>query len=643
MREARSSARIVEPARGATPGMPRGEGGRPTREELHTEVHRQVLARGGKAHGNGEWRFRCPEEAKHRNGDAHPSADWNPEKDGGVWICRVCGAHGGVSDLARRLGIRLSGRSRVGATADLHAFARERRLPMATLHAFGVRGSQLRNRPALRFPTVLGIDRLKYTDGGHPKYAWTRSGGRAHCYGLALAVGLLRPGSLLYIVNGEPSVWAAYTAGLPAVCFCAGEVTAPPPLVTELVTKLRAEGVNSVRIVYDLDEAGRTGALKLRQVLQATGLDVIALDLSPALAELAGGDLDDLHRRVGADLPAILSTLPALVDSGGGELSLPSSNSDDRACPDSRGWPDGPDASGCPASSTTPDGTAASVSSSSPASTASSTGPAGPDGTDASDGTRGELPLPGRLIETAHTLAEDLRRRSTFDARRLPFTVARALRGIDPSADLPTTYPASLQEAVSEFWRVLQLPSPPPWLAAMSDFAQDDGLFYTVAAAWEKVRSPGRDALAVAFRQALASPIVLSLSAPGPRFGRLTSTAYYLQKFRGDLPIQLPVERLGTLLDCSPRHVSTLLGYACRHAIIITVDHKWSLVHRKAKSYRFNLASKSYVAPDLVNGPCRGCGEQSWYRDGIGTFICPPASGCGSGIAGLVQSSERIP
>lgn len=39
----------------------------------------------------------------HCNGDADASADWNLTK--AVWICRACGAKGGVVDLAQRLGI----------------------------------------------------------------------------------------------------------------------------------------------------------------------------------------------------------------------------------------------------------------------------------------------------------------------------------------------------------------------------------------------------------------------------------------------------------------------------------------------------------------------------------------------------------
>jgi putative DNA primase/helicase len=66
-----------------------------------------VLARQGKAEAHGEIRFRCPCPQKHTNGDAHPSARYNPVK--AVWTCDVCKAGGGALDLAARLGVEVYG------------------------------------------------------------------------------------------------------------------------------------------------------------------------------------------------------------------------------------------------------------------------------------------------------------------------------------------------------------------------------------------------------------------------------------------------------------------------------------------------------------------------------------------------------
>ena len=63
------------------------------------------------------------------------------------------------------------------------------------------------NRPCIHFRTTLGIDRIKFLDGAKPKYLWAATGGKAHWYGMDAA--RRRGGPVLYIVNGEPSVWAA--------------------------------------------------------------------------------------------------------------------------------------------------------------------------------------------------------------------------------------------------------------------------------------------------------------------------------------------------------------------------------------------------------------------------------------------------
>ena len=59
-----------------------------------------VLARQGRVEG-GEIRFCCPCPERHENGDAHPSARFNPAK--AVWCCDVCSAGGGALDLANLL------------------------------------------------------------------------------------------------------------------------------------------------------------------------------------------------------------------------------------------------------------------------------------------------------------------------------------------------------------------------------------------------------------------------------------------------------------------------------------------------------------------------------------------------------------
>ena len=66
-------------------------------------VTQAVRQRDGRALQGGEVQFSCPEAQDHRNGDANPSASWNPAK--AVWNCHACGSHGGILDLADRLGV----------------------------------------------------------------------------------------------------------------------------------------------------------------------------------------------------------------------------------------------------------------------------------------------------------------------------------------------------------------------------------------------------------------------------------------------------------------------------------------------------------------------------------------------------------
>ena len=163
------------------------------RDELIAAVHQAVLARGGRQHGD-EWRFPCPEPDRHKNGDRDPSADWNPKK--AVWCCRVCGARGGVIDLAKRLGINLGTRRDSVRPPSLVEFAQARRLPVELLKdTFGVRAVVHQGRPALRYPTTLGVDRLKYLDRAKPKYTWATKGAGPHWYNLDRALELLHAGA----------------------------------------------------------------------------------------------------------------------------------------------------------------------------------------------------------------------------------------------------------------------------------------------------------------------------------------------------------------------------------------------------------------------------------------------------------------
>jgi hypothetical protein len=279
---------------------------------LVADVVRALEERGVEREG-AELKFRCFRPERHEHCDVHWSAYFNPEK--AVWLCRVCSEHGGLLDLADRLGVPLPQREDV-LPPRLEDFAQARYLTLETLSQFSVRAVVEFGRPALRYPTAVRIDRLKFLDGQKPKYRWARKGGRRHWYGLHEALTLLAAsGSRLYLVNGEPSVWACRDAHVPAICLAGGERATPTrALVEELAASLAPVGRSvEVAVVYDTDAAGKNGAPEVLTTLKAAMVNVVALDLAAAIPDVVGADVDDLHRQVGDGLAAALDSLPKLV------------------------------------------------------------------------------------------------------------------------------------------------------------------------------------------------------------------------------------------------------------------------------------------------------------------------------------------
>ncbi len=188
----------------------------------------------------------------------------------------------------------------------LDGFCEERKLDKSRLRSrWRVREVEHHGRPALEYDTAIGVKRYKYLDGGTKNW-W--KGGRAHWYGLNAAK---QRGGTLYIVNGEVSVWACDQHDIAAVCTCTGEGTPPD---AEMVQELVRCGFDAVRVVFDRDTTGANAAPKMVQALKAGGVDAEALALPAYLGE--SGDVDDLQRWHGADLPGVLASLPPLEMAG---------------------------------------------------------------------------------------------------------------------------------------------------------------------------------------------------------------------------------------------------------------------------------------------------------------------------------------
>lgn len=197
----------------------------------------------------------------------------------------------------------------------LAEFCSERRLDPDRLLKAGVCEVLFSGRPSLRYPSPCGVDRIKFLDGEKPKYSWAGAGGSTCWYGLRKAKAL--GGPLVYLVNGEPSVWACTQEKVPAVCLCAGEGTAPTP---ELIEELREAGFTRVLVVFDVDGPGRMGARRVVAALRVAGVEVEALELPSSLGE--GGDVDDLHQLHGSRLGAALSGLPVLHDEEAAQVGV---------------------------------------------------------------------------------------------------------------------------------------------------------------------------------------------------------------------------------------------------------------------------------------------------------------------------------
>ena len=197
----------------------------------------------------------------------------------------------------------------VPTTAEeaMKALQAERMLRPETIESFGIRPDHAAR--AWAYP-VRGGTRYKAWDRGASgsKY-WSSPGTPNQLYGLDR---IPRGTREIWLVNGEPSVWACFQAGVPAVCGIAGEGNLPK----DAASTLMAHGVRHVRICFDLDEAGETGALRAAASLRPPLLVTICR-LPAALGP--GGDVGDLYSSLGGDDEAFRDALRSLP----GEPYLP--------------------------------------------------------------------------------------------------------------------------------------------------------------------------------------------------------------------------------------------------------------------------------------------------------------------------------
>ena len=214
--------------------------------ELVACVTTAVEQRAGRRHGR-EWRFRCLQADRHRNGDAHASARWHEGK--AVWHCDVCGVGGGALDLARRLGVLEPHDRRPNVLETVYA---------------------IRNAAGELVAEHVRRDRAD----GSKTFAWRRAGrwglGGLNPADLPLygteAIAGTPAGSLVVVVEGEKVRDALTERGILVAGTVTGASGTPSPAALEVLVG------KDVVLWPDADGPGRAHMQRIAERLVALGI-----------------------------------------------------------------------------------------------------------------------------------------------------------------------------------------------------------------------------------------------------------------------------------------------------------------------------------------------------------------------------------
>lgn len=159
-------------------------------------------------------------------------------------------------------------------------------------------------RAGFKFVTPAG-DRFRYIDGLNPRYSHAK-GYKPCWYYLDAAVKRAQYDALpILLCNGEISVIAALSKGIPATCITSGAERGIPELLLET---LKSKWGGPVAVALDCDETGRNAAEKLTMQLRNAGFVVTNLDLQLG----TGGDVAD-WLRLNPDTPTLIYSVPPIV------------------------------------------------------------------------------------------------------------------------------------------------------------------------------------------------------------------------------------------------------------------------------------------------------------------------------------------
>ena len=227
-------------------------------------------------HG-GWWITKCP-----YHDDKNPSLNFS--EDG--YNCFGCNSKGHINKLAEDLGIRepqnnagmTNGADSVSVATAMEALTKNRSLQPNEIERLGISFNEATQTYCYR-DSEWPDDTIRHKafNGSGQKYRWEKyQKGKVDVYGVSYALRLYEISGItsqFYLVEGEPDVWTMQQARLPAVSFTSGATSVPEAGVRTLAEA----GIMEVSIIYDLDDAGRTGSMKAAKALEAGGIDEVSL------------------------------------------------------------------------------------------------------------------------------------------------------------------------------------------------------------------------------------------------------------------------------------------------------------------------------------------------------------------------------
>lgn len=258
-----------------------------------------------RARGGGRYKLNSPLRPGSDSGDFSLELR---DAEHGVWHDGPSGEGGSLYELAARLGIEAGQQAPAAplastkrAYADLADYAAAHGATAADYTAAGWAETTYAGRPALGFTTASGV-RWRFIDGQRPAFANT-TGYQSCWYGLRRAIEIAsRSGGPLVLCNGEASVVAAQSHGVPAAAVTSG---GERMLSDNLLAELQSAWQGAVLVALDCDQKGRQAAPELAGQLRSAGLEAASIDLGGA----DGFDLADFCRLYESDAYASLVEL----------------------------------------------------------------------------------------------------------------------------------------------------------------------------------------------------------------------------------------------------------------------------------------------------------------------------------------------